>query len=317
VYVGLEALIRLQYEASGFSFLPRQPVHSLLAGHRASRLRGRGLDFEELRCYLPGDDIRTIDWKVTNRTKKPHVRVYTEERERPVLVIVDQRLSMFYGTQVNMKSVTAAETAALACWRVVAAGDRVGAIAFNDLEVREVRPQRSRKTVMQILDIIVKQNNALGVNRGIVENPGMLNHVLERTVHIAKHDYLVCIISDFSGMTDATRRLIKRLSRHNDVILAALYDPSARQLPRTGKFVVSDGQRQLEIDPGSAKLRQRYPELRMGRLSELTEQLAKYGVPVLPIHTAEKVAIQIRDALGRVPGKQGRAPQRPAMRGSR
>jgi len=317
VYASLEELIRLQYEASGFSFLPRQPMHSLLAGHRASRLRGRGLDFEELRHYLPGDDIRTIDWKVTNRTKKPHVRVYTEERERPVLVIVDQRLSMFYGTQVNMKSVTAAETAALACWRVVSVGDRVGAMVFNDSEVREVRPQRSRKTVMQILDILVKQNNALGVNRGITENPGMLNHVLERTAHVAKHDYLVCIISDFSGMSDATRRLIKRLSRHNDVILGVLYDPSARRLPRTGKFVVSDGQRQLEVDPGNAKLRQRYPEMRMGLLSELTEELAQYGVPVLPIHTAEKVAVQIRDALGRVPGRRGAAPRGPVVRGSR
>ena len=230
---------------------------------------------------------------------------------------VDQRLSMFYGTQVNMKSVTAAETAALACWRVVSVGDRVGAIVFNDSEVREVRPQRSRKTVMQILDIVVKQNNALGVNRGIVANLGMLNHVLERTAHLAKHDYLVCVISDFSGTSDTTRRLIKRLSRHNDVILCAVYDPSARELPRTGKFVVSDGQRQLEVDPASAKLRQRFPEMRMGMLRELTEELAKYGVPVLPIHTAETVAIQIRDTLGRMPGQRGTAPRGPVVRGSR
>jgi len=317
VYVTLEDLIRLQYEASGFSFLPRQPVHSLLAGHRASRLRGRGLDFEELRHYLPGDDIRTIEWKVTNRTKQPYVRVYTEERERPVLVAVDQRLSMFFGTQVNMKSVTAAEAAALACWRVVSSGDRVGAVVFNDLEIREVRPQRSRKTVMQILGMIVKQNNALAVDRGIADNPGMLDEVLGRVVHLAKHDYLVCVISDFFGVNGDTLKHIRRLSRHNDVILGLIYDPAAKQPPSGGKFVVSDGRRQLELDPGSAKLRRQYPEVLKGRLGLLTGELTKYGVPVLPIHTAERVAVQIRDALGYVPGKRQASFSGPAIKGSR
>ena len=119
VYVTLDELMRLQHRTRGaFSFLPRQPVHSLLAGRHASRIRGRGLNFEELRGYLPGDDIRTIDWKVTARTRKPYVRVFTEERDRPALLVVDQRLSMFFGTKKNMKSVTAAELAAAGAWRV-------------------------------------------------------------------------------------------------------------------------------------------------------------------------------------------------------
>src|SRR5215468_919265 len=90
VYATLEDLVRLRHRATGFSFLPRQPVRSLLAGRLASRLRGRGLNFEEIRPYLPGDDVRQIDWKVTARTRKAHSRVYTEERERPLLVAVDQ-----------------------------------------------------------------------------------------------------------------------------------------------------------------------------------------------------------------------------------
>ena len=93
VYVDLDELVRLQFKARGFSFLPRQPIHSLLAGRHASRIRGRGLNFEELRDYLPGDDPRTIDWKVTARTGTPYVRVYTEERDRPALLVVDQRMS--------------------------------------------------------------------------------------------------------------------------------------------------------------------------------------------------------------------------------
>ncbi len=114
IHADLDALVRLQFKAQGFSFLPRQPIHSVLYGRHASRLRGRGLNFEEIRGYLPGDDIRSMDWKVTARTRKPHIRVYTEERDRTVWLLVDQRISMFFGSRVSMKSVTAAEAAALA-----------------------------------------------------------------------------------------------------------------------------------------------------------------------------------------------------------
>src|SRR5262249_61274280 len=105
IYVPLERLAALRHQARGFSLLPRQPVTSLLAGGHASKLRGRGLDFLEIRKYLPGDDPRTIDWKVTARTRSPHSRVFTEERERPVLLLVDQRIGMFFGSVKMMKSV--------------------------------------------------------------------------------------------------------------------------------------------------------------------------------------------------------------------
>ena len=124
VYTSREELVRLRHSARGFSYLPKQPVGSLLAGRKRSRLRGRGLDFDELRHYRPGDDIRTMDWRVTNRTGKPHVRVYTEERDRPVMLVVDQRLPMFFGSRWKMKSVVAAEVAALTAWRVLDVGDR-------------------------------------------------------------------------------------------------------------------------------------------------------------------------------------------------
>src|ERR1700749_149080 len=103
VYANLADLVALQYQAKGFSFLPRQPIHSLLSGRHASKLRGRGLDFEEIRRYLPGDDIRQIDWKVTARTRQPHTRIYNEERDRPVILVVDQRLGMYFGSRRNLK----------------------------------------------------------------------------------------------------------------------------------------------------------------------------------------------------------------------
>jgi len=225
VYVDLDHLARLRYEARGFSLLPRQPINSLLSGRHASRLRGRGLNFEELRRYQPGDDIRTIDWKVTARTGKTHTRVYTEERDRPALLVVDQRLSMFFGSQRAMKSVTAAEAAAVAAWRVIDAGDRVGAVVFNDADVVQIRPYRSRDRVMQILKAIVSQNQALSLESGKTPNPAMLNRALKETLRAATHDHLIGLISDLNGADAETRQLMTRLSQHNDVIVAFIYDP--------------------------------------------------------------------------------------------
>ena len=148
VYVRLEELIELQYRARGFSFLPRQPVHSLLSGRHASRMRGRGLDFEELQGYLPGDDIRTIDWRVTARTGAAHTKMFREERERQVLVCVDQRSSMFFGSQYCCKSVLAARLAALISWAALQRGDRLGGLVFSESEHREIRPRRSRRSVV-------------------------------------------------------------------------------------------------------------------------------------------------------------------------
>ncbi|MCB1312449.1 MAG: DUF58 domain-containing protein, partial [Sedimentitalea sp.] len=147
VHVDLAHLRALEGRAAAIRLSPRQPARSVLNGRHASRLRGRGLDFEELRGYLPGDDVRSIDWKVTARTGEAHVRVFTEERDRPALIVVDQRMSMFFGTVHAMKSVTAAEVAALAAFSVLAQGDRVGGIVFGDDIIAEFRPERSRGTL--------------------------------------------------------------------------------------------------------------------------------------------------------------------------
>src|SRR5262249_16105870 len=153
-YAELDSLVALQFKSRGFTLLHTQPVHSLLFGRRASHVHGRGLDFEELRNYASGDDVRRIDWRVTARMQKPFVRVYSEERDRPSMLVVDQRINMFFGSRVSMKSVTAAEVAALAAWRVFHQGDRIGAFIFNDDTTEQIRMRRSRATVLRILDRI-------------------------------------------------------------------------------------------------------------------------------------------------------------------
>ncbi len=152
VFVSLEDLLALEPIAKGFSFLAnKQKVRTILGGRYASKLRGRGLDFEEVRNYVAGDDIRTIDWKVTARTQKTHSRVYSEEKEKPVLIVVDQSKSMFFGSQNKTKSVVAAELAALTAFRIAKDGDRVGAVVFGDNAIDVILPKRNKKNILFFL----------------------------------------------------------------------------------------------------------------------------------------------------------------------
>ncbi len=140
------------------------------------------------------------------------MRVFNEERDRQALLVVDQRLSMFFGSRLSMKSVTAAQAAAIAAWRVLGVGDRVGAIVFDDRGLVEFRAQRSRSTVLQILSAIVAKNRALGVGRGIVSAPSMLNNALKQAQRRALHDAVVVIVSDFDGADGETRSMIGALN---------------------------------------------------------------------------------------------------------
>jgi len=298
IYTSLQELVALQYKASGFSFLPKQPVHSILSGRHNSRLRGRGLNFEELRHYRAGDDIRTMDWKVTNRTGKPHVRVYSEERERPVLLLVDQRINMFFGSQLKMKSVIAAELAALSAWRVLSVGDRVGALVFNDTDIIETRPHRSRKTVMQILQNVLTLNHALKAEYAAAQNNAQLNLVLREAERLSGHDYLIVIISDMSGWNDETVKRIKRLAQHNDVMASLVFDTLEKNLPDSSRLVLSDGDKQIQVDSGKAGLNQLYTEHFESAVEYLQNELKKHGIPVIPMNTRDDVLSQVRDAIG-------------------
>lgn len=296
VTIDLEALIGLKADARGFSFLPRQPVASLLAGRHASRLRGRGLSFEELRHYHQGDDVRTIDWKATARLRSPHVRVYSEERERPVLLVVDQRRPMFFGSRRAMKSVSAAEVAALGAWRALRTGDRVGGIVFNEAEIVDLRPHRSQTQVLRIFHEVVRLNHALAAKEP-VSGGITLNQALEAALRRANHDHLVVLISDFDGADEETQGLATRIAAHNDLLAVAIYDPLGASLqPQPGMVAESGGERiTLPLHAGfPAAFQQAFAR----RLDEWTEIFRALKVPVLPISSAEPPADQLRALFG-------------------
>jgi uncharacterized protein (DUF58 family) len=299
-YAELDSLIALQFKAGGFTLRHNQPVRSLLFGRRASHVRGRGLDFEELRGYVAGDDVRSIDWRVTARARKPYVRVYSEERDRPTMLVVDQRINMFFGSRVSMKSVVAAEVAALAAWRVFHQGDRVGAFVFNDDSTEEVRMRRSRATVLRILDRISHHNRLLRSDSRSKPRPERLNEVLISVGRICRHDALIVIASDFDGADQVTRDLLLQLSRSNDIICCLTYDPLAVRLPPAEQLVVSNGQLQVELRLDQEKVRKSIVEGSDKRMRAILAWQHELEIPVLPLSTAEDVSLQVRHLLGHV-----------------
>ena len=143
-YTDIRELIQLRYAARGMDLLQANKTRNPLSGLLSSKFRGRGIDFAEVRIYQPGDDVRTIDWRVTARTQIPHTKLFQEEKERPVLILVDQSTSMFFGSRQAFKSVLAAESAALIAWTALERGDRVAGIVYSQKGQREVRPRRSK-----------------------------------------------------------------------------------------------------------------------------------------------------------------------------
>jgi uncharacterized protein (DUF58 family) len=297
ILVGADHLQALGAQARRLSFLPSQPVRSILNGRHASRLKGRGLNFEELRHYAIGDDVRTIDWKVTARARSPYVRVYTEERDRAAMLLVDQRMSMFFGSVRTLKSVTAAEAAAIAAHRIRAQGDRVGGIVFTDDALVEHRPKASPRALNRFLASVAAANGALSADRRPPQTLP-LNAPLAAAARIVKTGGLVMVFSDFDAWDATTEKILARLKQRNDVILVTVTDPLADDLPQGMRFVVSDGRLQAEIDTGDAGTRAQIAAFQIARLAAMRALSDTYGIPILPLTTARETLPQLIELMG-------------------
>ncbi|UDQ87847.1 DUF58 domain-containing protein [Xanthobacter autotrophicus] len=299
IHVTLDELVRLKHRAKGFSFLPKQPVHSLLAGRHASRLRGRGLEFEELRPYYLGDDVRAIDWPSTARMGSPQLRVYTEERDRRVILLVDQRLSMFFGSRRMMKSVAAAEAAALAAFRVTSLGDRVGGIVFSENGIDEIEPRARQAAISPLFEAIVRHNGALAAEDPRPADPSLLNRAIAGALKLLPHDGLLTLITDAAGADAETVRLVTQVTAHNDVLTVFVFDPLEEALPGIGRAVVAEGGGQIEIDTSARGLNVSFADDFRQRREAVEAFSRRRAIPVMPLSTARDTTEQFRELIGR------------------
>lgn len=257
----LSDLLRLRYRR-----LPAPPqsarVMGSQAGNRLSKLRGRGIDFSEVRAYQPGDDVRTIDWRVTARKNKPHTKVFREERERLTLIVVDQSQSMFFGSQVRLKSVAAAELAALGAWQALNHNDRVGGMVIGNDSYAVHKPYRNVKSVARFLNDLTRMNQSL--TRGSPHpDPAHYHEALTQIRRFAHSNYRIYFISDFQPhmtASDHWRDAFRSLSRHNEVVAIRIYDPLEVELPPADSYTVTDGGARMQFHTGNARLRTHYHE---------------------------------------------------------
>ena len=253
----LTDLISLRFEATRLA-LPRniRATHPI-SGQQRSKIQGRGVDFSEVRLYQPGDDVRSIDWRVTARTDRPHTKLFQEEKERPVMVLIDQGPSLFFGSKVRFKSVAAARLGVMLAWSALGEGDRVGGIIFNDESHDEIRPRRSRKSVLHLANKVLSYNQSL-VARKRTDHPSRLADALLAAYRVCQHGSLVFVISDFRSMDTAAETYLAQLGRFNLLHGIHIFDALERQLPLPGQYSVTDGQDFIKVDTGVATHRAQY-----------------------------------------------------------
>jgi uncharacterized protein (DUF58 family) len=216
-----------------------------------------------------------------------------------VLLLVDQRSTMFFGSRRMMKSVAAAEVAALSAWRVTSLGDRVGAVVFGDDGIVTVNPQARDHGAVRVLSEVARQNAALKPPASAAQGAARLNEALAAAARMIAHDGLICLISDAAGADGETQRLVTRLCAHNDVLAAFIHDPLEQALPDIGLSIFSAGAAQIEVDVSSATLRRRFGEERVEWRARLAALSRNRAIPVLPISTERDVATQLRELIGR------------------
>jgi uncharacterized protein (DUF58 family) len=308
--VTLEQLCALQAQARGLN------LHSLTVppveageGHR-SRFRSRGMEYVESRPYLPGDDIRSMDWRVTARSGRPHTKLYREESERRVFLLVDLGASMHFGTRRSFKSVVAAETAALMCWATVQHGDRLGVLVYDGMRRLQVRDRKGRSGALSVLQALVTLAQA--GRRPLTSDSGSLRQALRQTRRVVRPGTLVTVISDFAALDAETEQEFVRLGRHNEMIVTLVYDPLEESPPPPGRYAVTDGRDAAVIDTRSAALRAAYANCFEQRRRDLQALAVRLRMTLISLRTDAEVAPALGSGLA---GRGVRSGRRPGARG--
>lgn len=283
VAVSLKSLIDLAKPASNLD-LHRLTVRAQQSGGYLSPFKGRGMEFDETRLYQPGDDIRSIDWRVTARTGKTHTKLFREEREKPVFISVDNRASMQFATRGVFKSVQAKKLAALLAWIANHQGDRIGGQIFSETSCREFKPQNGKHYVLHLLNGLVNPEKR-------EENTFNLDHVLARLSQHARPGSLVYVISDFRGMNALTENYLSKLSEHSDVVLIFIYDPLEKGLSAQGRFRFTEDKRynprEVVIDSGDKQRLLSYQQRFAERLQKVQRIAQRRGYAMIQCSTQD------------------------------
>ncbi|MFT4653806.1 MAG: hypothetical protein ACJA0G_000675 [Kangiellaceae bacterium] len=309
----LSELVRYRALAGKLNLAPSRSVKSSMAGAMTTRFKGRGMEFDEARHYQPGDDIRSIDWRVTARTGKTHTKLYREERERPVLIYVDLSASMHFGTQLLYKSVQALHAAALITFSALSRGDKIGCMAVSNNTDIERKPKATAKQALSMLNQLVdlqksaiaeayfevkqakgKRNDAR--SEGVMTAVNKSTHHMNQLAMLARPGTLVYVISDFSDFCDSAFSVLGKINRHCEVRPLRIFDPIEEALPNVNTMqdvLLSDGEQDQHILLGDRKVNEQYKHIRSSVFNALKADLTSLGLPLRQISAALPIEQQL------------------------
>ena len=298
VSVSQADLIRLSGPARAIA-LDVLRVNSLQTGAYVSHFRGRGMEFDESRPYQPGDDPRSIDWRVTARSATAYTKLFREERERPVLVVVDLRSTMHFATQGCFKSVNASRAAALLAWAAHHRGDRLGGLIFGDTTHRELKPRLGRTAALRFVHELVGHADWEQHDNAAAEGSEPLTQAMSSLRRVSRPGSLVVVISDFTGFGRGAQSYLSSVARHNEVLAIFMNDPLERDLPPPGRYRLVSSDDELEIDTFAKAARRDYHNAFEQRRRELEAFCQRYGVHLMPMSTDDDPVSALQTALRR------------------
>lgn len=293
VNLDLKELMYYKAKAKLLELAPKVKIKNTLTGHYLAPHKGRGMEFAEVRHYQQGDDIRSIDWRVTARTGKTHTKLFQEEKERPVFVFTDFSNSMLFGSKLLLKSIQGAHISALVAWSACLRGDRVGGIVFNQHTHLELKPSAREKAVLKLCHNLCDAHQQALNN---IDKPAANNFSdnLKRLNHLAKPGSLVYIVSDFNALDDTSLKQLELLARHCELIGCHISDPFEHQLPNFKQTitVTANGQN-FALPLMDNGFRERFAKNAEQVFNARLNRLTKSGLNLISFNAASPLELQL------------------------
>lgn len=263
-----------------------------LSGLHFSRLRGRGMEFDQVRAWQPGDNARHIDWRASARAGKPQVRLFHEERDRPVFIMLEQSPALFFASCGNFKSVQAALLGSLLAWLAHARHDRVGGLVFADQPLAYIPPQRHSQGVLDLLHSTASANQALQTPCSGAKSDNPLSHALEHCLPRLKPETLVILLCCESHLNEISQEQVRTLLRNHDSLLVPVSDPMEQDLAPHAPLTLGQDDNRLRLRPSDAILHSAWRQQAGQRRQQWQQLAASEHTPLLPLTTAQGVLQQ-------------------------
>ncbi|GAB4223983.1 MAG: DUF58 domain-containing protein [Gammaproteobacteria bacterium] len=289
ISISFNELVKLRFAANRIRLHSQHALAHQLAGQQRALVRGRGVDFEEVRIYQAGDEIRNMDWRVTARTGKPHTKIFREERERPVLALVDYRTNMLFGTRVVFKSVLAAQTASMLSWAAYQQGYPVGGTILTSDEIIYLPPLGRQRGILTLLKSLAEYSEHVHQHTSQQADDSLLTASLQRLHQTAPTGSLVFLISDFNHWTEQAEVYLSQLAKRHDVRCYFIYDQLEATPPPPNRYALSNGLHTLLLDTRIKKVADSYAQQFQRRFAKIKQLMTKYGIRFTPLATHQTI----------------------------